>query len=234
VQKKKPEPAPISAPPPALESVPTEPAIDLSNIDVGDDLPSVGKVWEGERVSLGAAFKRAAGKPAPLPAPARSAEPLSNVEPVSDDLRQLWQRWLNALHQQGPSLPPLLEGARLEGIEEGRAILKFSHEDAPRARLLERNGKKEALVQALSEAHGQPLGLKIEIEPKSDAPQPARPAATLAPMPRRPAPPSRPPASESESPPPAPLTPELIEQVQADPLVRAVMRELGAMPLRIE
>jgi hypothetical protein len=100
--------------------------------------------------------------------------------------------------------------------------------------MLDKNGKKELVRDAITQVLNQNLGVKFEVDaPPSDdrcdlaeLPQTARPAATRL---------------EQVAPPPAPatasirITPELIQSLrESEPLVKTLMDDLGATIIKVE
>jgi len=154
----------------------------------------------------------------------------SNVEPVdSQDLPQVWQRLLDALRQKGPSLPALLSGAKLVGIDAGQVTVSYPKDQEPVVRILERNGKKDTIRDVLSGLLSQNVGLKFEFEQSADwplkRPVQSEPRAAV----RR----------EVAPPPPTPepsirITDELRQQLASDELIRAVIDTLGAEIVKVE
>ena len=198
--------------------------------DDDDALPAVGKVWDNSGPSLSELLKQAEGT---------SSEPQANVEPVqSTDITGIWSRLLEVLEAKaGPSLPPLLEHAQLSAIEQDTAVLRFTAEHRVTANMLDRNGKKELVRDALAEVLNRAVALKIDVEPSPEPQRPTRPAALTAP-PRRQRDIRAELAAAAEAAPahetPNRLTAELKQQVASDPLVAAVMRELGGEIVKVE
>lgn len=239
VQKKKPE-QDLAAGSPLLQPPSTsgekgnaslsQLTVNLDDAEVGDDLPAVGKVWEGPRLSLGEAFKRSSAPPAPPP---------NHVEPVgAGDGTDLWDRLVAELHSKSPALPPLLEGARLVDVdlEQGTAILRYAHEDAPRSRLIDRNGKKEMVAEALSTVLGKPTRLRIEVEPAPDKSTKLSPDTFAPPRTKRPSfqDVARQGSNPTVQPASTTLTSEQKTQLAKDPLVRAVLEALGGDIVKVE
>lgn len=217
--------APVPAPPPSLD-------------DDDDDLPRPGKVWTGP--SLAEMAREAAAKSAPV-AQAPSNANLSNIEPVDpSNLPAVWQSLLNLLAVQSPMVHPLLTPARLVGIEDGRAIIRYGAQHDTFVKMLERNGKKDLVREKLTEVLGRAVGVRFEVDASAEViPAPAEAAAPRPAIPSRavsrPAPqpaPSEPPAA-----PPVPavkLTPELIESLRNEPLIKSLMDNLGATIVKVE
>ena len=228
------------APAPRAETV-----VDVGDDDDDDGLPAVGRVWEGPAPSLGAILKNhAAARPAPsaTPAPPVPGAPqdASNVEPVSaSDLPAVWKAFLNLLSQHGPGLYSLLSHGRLVAIEDGKAVIRYGAQHETFVKMLDRNGKKDLVRDAITRVLQQSVGVKFEVEegaPSEETvpvpvPRPGtRPPQVTAPTsaPVKPAPVA----------PPVPtvkVTPELIESIRsAEPLVKALMDELGAQIVKVE
>ena len=233
-QKKNGDVGPAAAPP----EPPPGHSPEVESADDDDDaLPAVGRVWEGPAPSLGAILKQHAAKsaaPEPPPAPAPAAD--SNVEPVSpSDLPGVWKALLTLLSQHGPGLHSLLSHGRLVAIEDGRAVIRYGPQHETFVKMLDRNGKKDLVRDAIGRVLRQSIGVKFEIDeaPQGDEPEPA-PAPVRAPAAKTGSPEvTRPPAPPMV--PAVKITPELIESIRsAEPLVKALMDELGAQIVKVE
>ena len=228
-QKKKPDEV---AAPPGADAAP-----DFE--DDGDDLPAVGRVWEGPAPSLGAILKKHAATgsgPTPQPAASPPADNGANVEPVSPtDLPGVWKALLQLLSQHGPGLHSLLAHGRLVSIDDGRAVIRYGAQHETFVKMLDRNGKKDLVREAITRVLRQSIGVRFEID-ASTAAQESEPSAA-APAPRQ-----RTGSAELTAPvvmaPPVPvvkITPELIESIRsAEPLVKALMDDLGAQIVKVE
>jgi DNA polymerase-3 subunit gamma/tau len=213
---------------------PPPPSLD----DDDDDLPRPGKVWTGP--SLAEMAREAAAKSAPA-APAPSNSNSSNVEPVDpSDLPAVWQSLLNLLAAQSSMVHPLLTPARLVGIEDGRAVIRYGPQHDTFVKMLERNGKKDLVREKLTEVLGQAIGVKFEVDASAEAA--IAPAEAAAPRPaiRNRATPrssSQPAPAEPSPAPAAPaikLTPELIESLRNEPLIKSLMDNMGATIVKVE
>jgi hypothetical protein len=217
----------------------TETVIDVPDDDDNDALPSVGRVWEGPAPSLGAILKKhAAGGSASTPPPPRPGPVTgSNIEPVSaTDLPAVWQAFLDLLKEHGPGLHSILSHGRYVGIEDGRAVIRFGAQHETFVKMLDRNGKKDLVRDAIARVLKQSIGVRFEVETAADAEAVASPAAPVGERP----PAARPKTPEPAAAPPPPvpsvkITPELIESIRtAEPLVKALMDELGAQIVKVE
>ncbi len=186
------------------------------------------------------------GPPASQPAPAlkKNAEQLtpspstlgegggeSNIAPISlDDLDGIWRTLLQLLSVKSRGLPALLQGAKLVGIEDGTAIVQFAHDHDAIVQILDRNGKKEAIRDVLESLLKQQIGVKFELQPAPEpsAPQPRKPARAVA-VRHSPAPPSG--AQDST---PMRLTPELKQSLRENPLIAAIIEQLGGEIVKVE
>jgi DNA polymerase-3 subunit gamma/tau len=232
--------------------------------DEDDDLPRPGKVWESGGPSLVELLKQRQQQSAPAAAvtgteaPATSAAevvaPASNVEPIGrHDLPAIWKDLLADLSKRGPVLPSLLMHGRLAEVNGDTAIIRYGPEHETFLKMLDRNGKREQVRDALTNVMQRPIGVTFEIDPSAPpaAPAPSAPAAALASSAsppqqqqhqlqgRRPVPPSSPPPPPREPDPPAApvqrVTPELVESIRStQPLVKALMDELGAQVIKVE
>jgi hypothetical protein len=233
--------------PPTAASTPT--IVDVDDDD-DDGLPAVGRVWEGPAPSLGAILKKhsAGSASAPSSAPAKPQAPAAapNVEPVSPhDLPAVWKALLALLAEHGPGLHSLLSHGRLVALDDGRAVIRYGAQHETLVKMLDRNGKKELVRDAITRVLKQSIGVKFEVEqadaPTSDAGD-ADAAEDAAPNPvpisRRAAESGRPPPTVPVPAPQAPavkVTPELIESIrESEPLVKALMDELGAQIIKVE
>src|SRR5207302_2821715 len=123
-----------------------------------------GKVWEGP--SLKELLKQQHQQhstSAAAPAPASPEAAPSNVEPVSpDDLPRAWKALLTVLAKHGPGLHGLLSHGRLVAIDDGRAVIRYGRQHETFVKMLEKNGKKEIVRDAMSQVLSQPIGVKFE------------------------------------------------------------------------
>jgi len=199
-----------------------------------DALPAVGKVWEDNGgPSLSELLRQQEQEQPGTP------QFESNVEPVAPtDLENLFQRLLSELAAKGPSLPALVAGAQLVGIEDGTAILRYSQDHAPIVRMLDRNGKKDTIRDILSGLLKKTVGLKFELV--ESAPAAATTTTTAPPQP--PHVPQRTPVHRTvPAPPPPPpeaptirITEELRAQLRNDELIKTAIEKLGAEIVRVE
>jgi hypothetical protein len=206
----------------------------MESDDDDDDLPRPGKVFAGPKLSeLRDAF-------ASPPPPAPEAAP-ANIEPVDpSNLSAVHQALIGALVQ--PGVKTLIGQARLVAIEDNVAVFSFAAANDIQMKMLERNGKKEIVRDALSRLLAREVGVKIELESADAAPA----APTAGPTaPTAPTAVARPPArAEPSEPAPAPAAPPAMnkrptpEQVaalrQESPLVSSLMDELGGDVQRID
>ncbi len=247
-------PAPQSAPAPASEPPPAIAAPISLDIDLEDDdsLPAVGRVWEeDEGPSLSELLKQqraASPETPPAPEPAPTAEPAApsasddaNLEPLSEvDVQKLWPMLLSNLQKESHALSAL-NLARLDRIEQNIAYIRFSPTGETFARMWQNNGKRDLISQVLSSMLGVPTGVVFEVdeaEPEAAATQPAaaQPAAPerpARPAPHRPQPepPREPVVQDTRT--TIPITPDLVEQLKAEPLVAALIDELGGQVVRV-
>lgn len=198
-----------------------------------DDLPAVGKVWEGAGpVSVFAAFKKS-GSSAPKPA-ARVEEPEpSNLGPVdANDLTSLMRHLRATVQQESPTLVGFLDGGRITGLDDSTATLEYPEQLAMSAKMLDRNGKRESVQSILSNLLGRSVGLKLEIGP---------PSAEF----DRPVAPPPPPSFQRKQNTPEPeapilqtgipLTDDLRQDILANnPLIKSLAEQLGARIVKVE
>jgi hypothetical protein len=231
--------------------------------DEDDDLPRPGKVWDSGGPSLVELLKQRQQQSAPATATTVAEAPAaeaaaaareasssaSNVEPVArHDLPAIWKDLLADLQKRGPVLPSLLMHGRLAEVNGDTAVIRYGPEHETFVKMLDRNGKREQVRDALTNVMQRPIGVTFEIDPNAApvAPRTAAMAAAAAPsapspnqqqpQSRRPAPP--PPPPREPDPPAAPVqrvTPELVESIRSSqPLVKALMDELGAQVIKVE
>jgi DNA polymerase III gamma/tau subunit len=223
--------------------------------DEDDALPAVGKVWDNSGPSLSELLKQHQAQepePAAQPAPVASAPTVSNIEPVNvHDLPHVWQKLLDVLAARGPALHSLVSHGKLTAIEDGRAVISYDRKHQTFVKLLDRNGKKDVVREALSQVAGQPLGVRFDVDDSGSDDTAATPASSSATAVME-APPARPavtPAARREpvrvaveapqrvAPPPnvIRITPELKESLRnSEPLIKAIMDELGADIVKVE
>jgi DNA polymerase III gamma/tau subunit len=220
--------------------------------DDDDDLPRPGKVWDSGGPSLVELLKQrqqqsppaaTATAEAPAPPEAESPDSSSNVEPIArHDLPTIWKDLLADLSKRGPVLPSLLMHGRLAEVNGDNAIIRYGPEHETFVKMLDRNGKREQVRDALTNVMQRPIGVTFEVDPNAAPVEPparpntpAPPQQQQPPQARRPAPP--PPPREPD-PPAAPVqrvTPELVESIRStQPLVKALMDELGAQVIKVE
>jgi len=174
--------------------------------------------------------------PSRQPAPqASSPQEPSNIRPVRyDDLSELWRALLEAVQQHSHATHALLAAGRLAGIDDHQAVIRYENKDGHLPRMLSRNGKRELVCDALSRILGRAIGVKFEVDqpPDSPAPLPAADApATAQPPPAAPAAPAEAPSPGTSA--ATALTPREKEQVDSDPLIQALMAELGAAIVKV-
>ena len=210
-------PPAVAAPPPVSQLSVPESVAD----DDGDDLPAVGKVWEDSKESL-----------ATLMAKHTAAAPSSNLEPVdAEHYRAKWTAMIAMLASHGPAMEGLLVHGQLVGIEDGRAVIRYARQHETFVKLLERNGKKEMVQEALSQVLEQPVGVRFEIEEQTavaaPAPKIVAPAKAAVPIPVA--------APVVESTNTVRLTDEIRGNLyQNNPLIRAVVDQLGGTIIKLE
>jgi DNA polymerase-3 subunit gamma/tau len=198
-----------------------------------DDLPAVGRVWEGEKISLGAAFKKFnSHKSDHRSEPPRVAATVANLEPVDiSDLQNVMSHLQHAMNEQHGIVSFLSQGT-IKDIGDNLAVIAFP-ETSLAPTMLERGNKRQILTEALSQLLGRPTALKFEIDPDLAAAEPVR-AVPAAPKPTQ-----RPNGNGNYTPPPpsAPtirVTAELKEELQKDELIAAVVKELGGEIVKVE
>ena len=214
----------------AASAAPVEPAIATAADDADDALPAVGKVFDGPTRSLGSIFATRRQR-SPTGAPVAA----SNVEPVDrGEFAAVMARLRDALRSRGPGFDGILVYGQIASLGNGTAVIRYSHEHEASALMLERNGKREAVQQALSELLNEPIGITIEVDPP-DAAGDAKPVAEAA---RPPARVRRPVPADDAPPPPPPAPPVSPEQKQhvlaTDPLVRAAVEMFAGDIVKVE
>lgn len=202
-----------------------------------DALPAVGKVWDNSGPSLSEMLKQRRTDPEPPSTPAPASTD-SNVEPVSiTDLPHMWQALLDNLAARGPSLHSIVAHGKLTCIEDGRAVIRYEKKHETFVKMLDRNGKRDVVRDALSKVAGEPLGVLFEVDETqaeaefavAEAPPPPRTPVRKEPVRVNLEPPSAPPANVVR------ITPELIESLRSsEPLIKQLMDELGATIVKVE
>jgi DNA polymerase-3 subunit gamma/tau len=228
-------PAPSAPSPQSLSPKPEALDIDpVSSSDENDDLPAVGRVWEGAGpVSVFAAFKKAsATQPAPAATLARSTRS-DNLGPVDrTDFAGLMDRLHAAASEQSPTAATFLEGGKIISVAPGNITVEYPKNLAASARMLDRNGKRESLQQVLSDLLGEPTGIKLEVSDveviEEKPPTPERRV-------HRPAPASSPQAESAPVNQGLPLTDELrTEILQNNPLIKSIAEAFNARVVKVE
>jgi hypothetical protein len=224
----------FASPPPEVKDERPTSNVQLSmsneSEDRDDDLPAPGKVWDGPRESLAELMKKHVTSAAP------AVVEIPNIEPVTaGDLGEKWKAMIALLADHGPSLHGLLQQGQFIGITDGRAVIRYAAQHETFVKLLERNGKKDLVRNALSKVLDQPVGVKFEIaEGQSPVPHPIAPPRAVEP-PRSAAPASPPPPAPVESSNTIRLTDEIRDSLyKNNPLIRAVADTLGGSIIRLE
>jgi len=209
-----------------------------------DDLPRPGKVWDSSGPDLAELLRQsAATAPPPEPAAATPRADDNVVPPDNDDVARIWPALMAMLDTQGAALKTGLSMAQLIEIKDNQAVIRFNGNGATFARNWAKNGKKDTIRALLCSVMGKDVGVRFEIEEASSPPSPAPTTAAAAPSPEpafapRTATQSHPravePPTQPASVPGIRLTPELKQQLETIPLVKAVMQELGGTILKVE
>jgi DNA polymerase-3 subunit gamma/tau len=157
---------------------------------------------------------------------------VSNIEPVAmDDLPAVWQAMLQVLSSKGAAFLSLIESATLASIEDNVAVLRYPSECDTIVKMLDRNGKKDAIRNALSAILKCDIGVRLEVAPPAPEIVRARPVsastAERRAVERRstPVPPPEPPAR---------ITAEMRSELRKHPLVSAVIEHLGGEIVKVE
>jgi DNA polymerase-3 subunit gamma/tau len=237
------QPAPIAAPPAqamAAEAMAMESTASVAVADEedDDDLPRPGKVWTGPSLAELARQPMKAAVAAPVEEAPATASNVESVDPTN--LPQIWQALLAVLATKGPALAPLIEEGRFIGIRDGQAVIRYPHGHETMLKMLDRNGKKEQIRDAFTQVLGASVGIAFECDSQPAANANGNGAQTIASSPAIAPPPRAPLAAPSprQSPPADSqmrITTELCAALrEADPLIRAVMEQLGGEIVRVE
>jgi DNA polymerase-3 subunit gamma/tau len=236
-QKKKPDEAvSLPSPEPALAAEEPATVTAFQDTDGDDDLPRPGKVWDGPSLKSLLEQERAkAAEPVPPPNPAPVSA--ANVERVaSHDLPGVWKALLQLVAAQAQGLHGLLSHGRLVAIEDGRAVIRYGAQHETFVKMLEKNGKKEVVRDAIGQVLKQNVGVKFEVEVGETEGGPVVAEATRPQGNGRAD--SGPAAPRPAALPPTPVarvTPEMVQSLrEKEPLVRALMDELGAQIIKVE
>ena len=206
--------------------------IAVEEVTDDDDLPAPGKVWEGPRESLGAMMaKLVAG----VKAEVSNIAPVRNAD-LPENLAEKWKEMISLLAQQGPAIPALLQQGQFVGIEDGRAVIRYAAQHESHVKLLERNGKKDLVRDALSKVMDQPVGIRFEIGQAITVPVPPSDVANVPVEPPRRAAPAPPPQPKAvDNPNLVRLTDDIRQNLyKSDPLIRAVVDQLGGSIIKLE
>ncbi len=259
-QKKKPEPITERQ----TTAAPSPPVSDEEDDDLprpgkvwDNSGPSLPELLKQQRSAPAPPAPEPVATPEPGAAPVASessAAASSNVEVVNpDDLPGVWKSLLDLLAEKGPGLPGLLSHGRFVGVDEqNRAVVRYGKQHETFVKMFERNGKKDQVREAFSKVLKQNVGIAFDLDLDADegnrasvgtlpAPAPvkapvAKAASAQAPVARDPVP-QAPPAQAGSPTAPAPGRPTQ-EQVDAlresDPLIKALMDDMGAAIMKIE
>ena len=132
----------------------------------------------------------------------------------------------------------MLAPGRLADVNDSQFVIRYGAQDATFVRMLDRNGKKDLVRNAISALLQRPVGVTFEVDAEAESPAaPAARASRAVPRRRSARRPAPPPPREPD-PPPAPVqrvTPEMVEQIRAtQPLVKALMDGLNAQVIKVE
>jgi hypothetical protein len=137
----------------------------------------------------------------------------------------------------------VLQQGRFVGIDDGRAVIRYTREHETFVRMFEKNGKKDQIREALSQVLNQSVGVVFEVvdeAPADVAVATSSPATTTRDRPApaaaaRPAPSSPLRAEPPPGPPAVRVTPELVQSLrESQPLIKAVMDRLGGQVIKVE
>lgn len=210
----------------------------LVRIALADQFASIAQLLGGSNGNPPAPTRTSAPAPAQKkndpPAPVMREVQPSNVQPVGpNDLPAVWTKVLELISQRGPTLLALVEKGELVGIEDGQALVRYNKQHETFVRMLDRNGKKDILRDALTEARGESTGVKFDVDetapdsnvevskPPARPPIPSRGGQSAAPPPIAPTPSIR-------------LTPEMIASLRAEPLIKAIIEDLAGTVVKVE
>jgi DNA polymerase III gamma/tau subunit len=193
--------------------------------DDGDGLPAVGKVWEDEtpRKSYSTIMAEARRSQPRVDKPVPSADP--------SDPDSVWKAVKEVL-SSNQVISSIIGQGNYGGVEDGLAVIRFAKAQDTFVKMLDRNGKRELVIDAFTRVLNQPTGVRFEIDESLAEPVAAKPV-NAAPRPVA----SRSIGEVAAPPTPVPsirLTPELRAEIEADPLVRAIMETLGGTVVRVE
>jgi hypothetical protein len=197
-----------------------------------DALPAVGKVWsDAPQKSLSTIMAQYRNKPAGGAGAGGGAAPAWGAD-VPEDLKALWADALAALQTASFSFFTLASQGVLVALKDGTAVVRFPNNAAMTAKMMDRQDRREALLQSLASVRDDIGGVTFEVDPN---PAPAAPRAA-APPPRRPDPQDEKP--RAAEPAEAPRDPQkeaaLRAQAEQIPLVKALMGEFDARILRVD
>jgi hypothetical protein len=150
---------------------------------------------------------------------ALSAQPLPAKDPVAildEDVPGLWPQVVAELTRQSASFGSILAEATLSHVDGNQAVISY-HSNESFFKSYGTNGKREMVARELTRLRGSPIGVRFEAAPQSAEST----AASAPPSPRK--------ASSDDA-----LTPELLRQLQTDPLVKYVLEEFGGEIKKVE
>ena len=238
---------PIPTRPPQLP-IAVSPVETTTEEEDDDDLPRPGKVWEGPSLKDALAQQARLSNPIATKPAAPAAAPNAPPAAVDANLQQIWDIYLIKIAGEGSSMAGVLTNVQLIGEEDGMALLLFPREVETFAKQWSNNGKKDIVAKALTEARGKPIGVRFLTTEQLPTGSPHTANAAAKPSPPAPAAvstantapaPANGTASRAASPavapaPPARLSPELLQEALADPLVQDVLKEFGGTVIKVE
>jgi hypothetical protein len=182
----------------------------------------------------------------------KPADSFANVEAVAaNDLGAVWKSLLDMMAAHGPGMHSLLSQGTFSEVRDGQAVITYSKKNETFTKLLDRNGKKDLVRDGLSKILGQAVGVKFVVDEamgeadlknatpaaRSENAGVSRETAKESGAALRSQNSQRSAPASQEMPVAVPavrITPELVEQVRADPLVALVMDKFNATLVKIE
>ena len=147
------------------------------------------------------------------------------VGPVdANDLAGVWRGTLAVLGQKGQAITGLVCQGEFGGFDaEGCAILKYASAHSGLVRMLEKKEKRDSLVEAFSRVVGKAVGVRFEIGEAIEVPVGGEKSVSAVAKAQ-----ARGEAAPESA---ARLTAEKRAEIEADPLVKAILDSFGGVVL---
>ena len=197
----------------------------LVRLALAEQFTPVADLLAGGAAPAKRAEKKTADLASALPAEPRDAgaATVATLPGVSDPAA-LWSGLKRVIAADYDTMAPLLQGGRIDAYDEARHTLHlgYHHSASNFASMLERGGKKEKLAASFAKLIGidEPPAVDISVDEAPPSDERGRPV-------------DEPNGADFATPPAANAPPSELD-LEAEPLVQAAIRELGARVVKVE